>query len=70
MTKKHFEMIAAEFKRTLDVLATSVTDDPEVVRRASSAQQALKYTAENLATQFAQANPNFDRARFLTAAGF
>jgi hypothetical protein len=61
MSKKDFEMVAA-------VLVDQKTDklDEEFSLGAESMRQAL---ARLLAREFAQANPRFDRDRFLKAAG-
>lgn len=56
MTKKHFIAIAALIKKLKDEPGTN--------------EYTLRYTAIGLAGVFEQANPLFDRAKFLKAAGF
>lgn len=59
MTKKHFVKIAAAFKEYVD-------QTPEIgIERG-----VLRGLAHELCDTFKEANPNFDKARFLTACGF
>ena len=57
MTQKHFVAIAETIRLQYECL-----DDEE--------RAVLRATAKNLADVCARFNPNFDRARFLTACGF
>lgn len=62
MSKKHFNLIAANIRRISD----SITPDcPE----AAAKRFGVLYTAEAVADACAVNNPNFDRARFLAACG-
>jgi hypothetical protein len=60
MTRKHFIAVAALIKGLADTTA-----DP-----AQATDIAVRDVADGLADLFAKDNPNFDRARFLTACGF
>ena len=53
MTRKHFEQTAAIIKAA----------------RSQPQHKAVEYIARQLAVDFADDNPNFDRDRFLTACG-
>lgn len=59
MTKKHFERVAEILYRTL----TQETDS------GSEARSVVRMIARDLADAFAEANPRFDRERFLKASG-
>jgi hypothetical protein len=60
MTRKHFEAIAANLRE--HVAAASLSEPTEVHR--------VKGIILDLAGTFASFNPNFDRKRFLDAAGY
>lgn len=56
MSKKHFNAIASTIRAN--------------VERSNDAERfRLRVLASELADQFAGFNPNFDRARFITACG-
>jgi len=59
MTKKHFQMIADAIADTRHAYVTT--------RESEEALGALDALAENLAHEFADENPRFDRDRFLDA---
>lgn len=61
MSRKHFVMVAARIKRTLDETANGVNPAAE--------RSVLTFLAWGLAQDFAAENPRFDRARFLKACG-
>lgn len=60
MTKKHFIAIAKIIREQLD--------DARIYAPASECD-AIITTAKNLCNVFADDNPRFDRARFLSACG-
>lgn len=64
MTRQHFVAIAATVKASLEI-----ADNDEKAGRPEDARNAITRLANDLATQFAQANSRFDRARFLKACG-
>lgn len=70
MTRKHFEAIAAEFKKHIDFL-----DSHHAVAAGfddgyyTGYRYAVEVLAEAQADYFATQNPNFDRNRFLAACG-
>ena len=57
MTKKHFEAIAAILARRQRDYDSQQSDND------------IRLVAEDLANYFRSVNPNFDKARFLRAAG-
>lgn len=59
MTKKHFIQIAGAFKKLTEQDSLNGYQD-----------EILHLLAEDLCVIFEQANPLFDRARFMTACGF
>lgn len=63
MTRKHFEMIAAQIKAQLDFTQSKGTEDQKL-----TAYLTLQNLTNDLATQFA--NDNFDFGRFKRACGF
>jgi len=65
MTKKHFEMIAAQIKAQLDFTQSKGSDDQKL-----TAHIVLQNLANDLATEFAATNDRFDFQRFLRACGF
>lgn len=58
MTRKHFTAVADRIRRNRRAFADDAT-----------ALLALTCLAQDLAHEFAEANPRFDRQRFLTACG-
>jgi hypothetical protein len=64
MTRKDFEMVASGFFRAL-----READDMEPAERLA-ARTGLSYAANNIANSCFDANPRFDRQRFMTACGF
>lgn len=72
MSKKHFESVAKAIRElyiALDIRETphqSVEDNMITTAKLFG----IRYTAEALADGFADANPRFDRIRFLAACGF
>lgn len=64
MTRKDYELIAAAFKRRMDVLAGF--PDRKI---CSLIQEDITLLAEDLAGELAATNPAFDIARFLKACG-
>jgi hypothetical protein len=58
MTKKHFEMIASE----IAFVYSNATG-------GETTKAAVAWLATNLAEEFEQANPLFDRDKFLRACG-
>lgn len=58
MTRKDYERIAAEFRRAREVWCTEPDGDLDF---------AAQDLAERLAAAFAEANPRFNRDRFLAA---
>jgi hypothetical protein len=65
MSRKHFEMVAAEIKDQVEALEYRELSGP--ARKASLV--TLTLTAKRLATVFRTENPLFDRQRFLEACG-
>lgn len=65
MTKKHFEMIAAQIKAQLDFSQQRLKDEHK-----EAAYVTLQNLANDLATEFAATNDRFDFQRFLRACGF
>lgn len=65
MSKKHFIAIAATIRRQIDAIASA----NYTTRDMHTSIDTLRVTAHNLCNVFADANPAFDRARFLTACG-
>ena len=61
MTRKHFNKIAARLREHAEA---SVSGD------ANHGQADLKLLISDLAYDLADTNPNFDRGRFLEAAGY
>lgn len=62
MTRKHFQKIAAALAEARR-LARITTGNAELADIAANAH------AQCVATALAESNPNFDRAKFLIAAG-
>jgi len=70
MTKKHYEAIAGAIKTEKDSCEfTGEHFSTEYISK-EAARGALISIAYSLSTIFANDNPNFNRARFLTACGF
>lgn len=65
MTRKHFEMIAAELHTAQKNAAKRYTG-----AAYTSVAMELEDLSVALAARFAQENPLFDRRRFLKAAGW
>ena len=65
MTRRHFNAIAAIIRETIEAAPLeSLTNDEAGGRRIAACA-----IARDLATVCASTNPNFDRARFLSACG-
>ncbi|MBW2636023.1 MAG: hypothetical protein JRC86_00605 [Deltaproteobacteria bacterium] len=56
MTRKHFEVIAANIRATFE-------------QSTEEQKNAVRSLASDLASEFAGFNPNFNRSRFLGACG-
>ncbi len=72
MTKKDYELIARSFNRArLDQLEfmADIEQDDEALEQEKAIKLTREYLAIDLAHQFSQDNPRFDRKRFLTACG-
>ena len=67
MSKRHFEVVAAEFRRAHTLVAEVEAIDPGDPVAKDTARTALDGLARNLADAFARENSNFDRTRFLSA---
>lgn len=65
MQKRHFEMVAASVNRSR--MASSIKGS---AAKKAAADDAIRLVAIDLAASFRHENPNFDRARFMTACGF
>ncbi len=63
MTKKHFIKIAAAFKASIAELDPGTNSD-------AVALVTVRCIADALCAIFKDANPDFDKQRFLTACGF
>lgn len=64
MSRKHFIAIATQIKAQVESIKQMEVDETSVASLAT-----VRATADNLCDVFVDANPNFDRARFLTACG-
>ncbi len=62
MSRKHFIALAAEFKAQLDLLAGDTLP-------VTIARNATRQAIDCVCRVAADANPNFDRARFYAACG-
>jgi hypothetical protein len=73
MTRKDYEIIAAEFKKYADcdndhfARLNAAGFEPEAQHRARAIRLVL--LANSLAVRLAQDNPRFDRATFIKACG-
>ena len=73
MTRKDYELIAAEFKRYADcdndlhARLEAAGIEPEAQQRARYSR--LTFLANSLAVRLAQDNPRFDRNTFINACG-
>lgn len=71
MSKKHFEAVAAAIRNLY--AATDIRETPHQSVSDNEITTAklfgIRYTAEAVADAFADANPRFDRNRFLAACG-
>jgi len=65
MTRKHFEMIAAQIKAQLEFTQSKGTEDQKL-----TAFLTLQNLTNDLAQGFAATNDNFDFGRFKRACGF
>lgn len=63
--KRHFELIAKSVWRSQAASSISGT-----AAKKAAAADAIRLVAIDLAASFRHENPNFDRARFMTACGF
>jgi hypothetical protein len=67
MTRKDYELIASSIHRTVMVKTSRQLVGNAKAREV--AEDALRLVAIDLAATLGNRNPNFDRARFLKAAG-
>lgn len=66
MSRKYFNAIAAKIKSQVEAIKAADEDSgPD----NSSSLEVVQDTVNDLCDVFADANPNFDRACFLTACG-
>ena len=65
MTRKHFEMIAAQIKAQLEFTQSKGTEDQKL-----TAFLTLQNLTNDLGAQFVSTNDNFDFGRFKRACGF
>ena len=63
MSKKHFEMVARILRETV------IVDESRVPPTRYKDRVVIESYARAFAAEFAEENPRFDRARFLTACG-
>lgn len=64
MTRKHFEAIAARIRDLFD--GNSPVSEANFI---AGYARGVEDVTKELCAEFARINPNFDRARFLTACG-
>lgn len=69
MTKKDYQLVADTLRMQLEVYApsTKTVDHPDVQERLKVARNVVRQAAYALSESFARDNPNFNRARFMSA---
>lgn len=70
MSKKHYEAVARRVKDRLDAATTEHSGGLIDSTAKKAVHAAMRELARDLAVDFREDNPNFDRQRFLTACGF
>jgi len=68
MSRKDFVAVAAAINNAVVQINNTYAGDDWMTQR-NAALDGIRTTATNLAGTFADANPRFDRARFLAACG-
>ena len=69
MTKRHFEAIASGFKNQIEALAHLPTNAGYTPTMREFALNVIKDSVAMFCNVAQDANPRFDRARFLAACG-
>lgn len=65
MQRRHFELIAGSIARS-----RMASDIGGTAAKKEAARRAIQLVAIDIAATMGKENPNFDRARFMTACGF
>ena len=70
-SKKHYQAVARKINRRIQELRHGIDNfaDPRSIMEYEAREEEVSAMAYGLASIFQDDNPNFDRARFLSACG-